>query len=79
MNTFYQSILKNSPVLIALFVLFYLIKLQGFKMEQGFKNVEHEFKLVRNEMREGFLKFNTHLQQHDREIKRIKKKLRSKH
>lgn len=84
MNSFFQSLLNNSPVLIALFALFYMIKQQGFKlkqldmkMEQGFRNVENEFKLVRSEMREGFLKVNLQLKQHDREIRSVRKKLKS--
>jgi hypothetical protein len=40
-----------------------------YKMSMGFKD-------IRAEMREGFLKVNHHLENRDREIRRIKKKLR---
>lgn len=73
MNPFLQILLNNSPVLIALCYLFYLIKMQGFKMAQGFANVDNEFKLLRAEIKLGFLKLNNHLRQHDREIKRMKR------
>lgn len=74
MNSFFQSLLNNSPVLIALFALFYLIKQQGFKMDQGFNNVDKEFRIIKLEMK---LQHREIKQQH-REIKSIRKKLKSK-
>lgn len=77
MNNFFLNLLNNSPILVSLLLLFFLIKQQGFKMEQGFRNVENEFKLVRSEVREGFLRVNLRLKQHDHEIRSIRKKLKS--
>ena len=68
MNPFLQGLLNNTPVLLALFILFYMIKKLEFKMD-------NEFKLVRSEMKAGFLEVNNHLKRHDREIKGIKKRL----
>jgi hypothetical protein len=75
MSTFFEPVFENWPVLAALIGLAYAIIRLSFKTNEGFKKVENEFNLIRSEMREGFLKVNHHLDNHDREIRRIKRKL----
>jgi len=48
------------------------------EMREEFLKVALEFQKVRSEMSEGFLKVNSHLEIHDLEIKRIKRKLKLK-
>jgi hypothetical protein len=69
MNAFFQPVFENWPVLAALTGLAYAIIRLSFKTNEGLN-------LIRSEMREGFLKVNHHLENHNREIRRIKRKMK---
>lgn len=81
MTAFVQNLLANTPTFVGFIVLYYMIRNLETKMNQGFKNVENEFKLVRSELKEainglrsetekGFMKLSFRDDHHDREIKR---------
>ncbi len=58
--------ISNGPTMIVLIIAFRLVY---YKMKMGFKD-------VRTEMEKGFLMVNNHLENHDREIKGIKRDLK---